>query len=439
VRLSQDKRRVLAWALYDWANSAFATTVMAGFFPIFFKQYLASGQSATESTFLLGSANSAASLVIVLSAPVLGAIADRGGGKKRFLAFFAFMGVVMTAGLFLVQEGAWPLALMLYVAAVLGFSGGNIFYDALLVDVAEEGRLDRVSAFGFALGYMGGGLLFAVNVLMTLYPGFFGLPDAATAVRVSFVCVAVWWALFSIPVMLLVRERHPPDVSGWGRSVRAGLHQLRGTLGHLRQLRTTFLFLVAYWLYIDGVDTIVRMAVDYGLSLGFEARGLMVALLITQFVGFPAALLFGRLGERRGPKQGIMLAIFMYLLVVVWAYQMTSTWEFYLLAVAIGLVQGGIQALSRSLYARLIPRDKAGEFFGFYNMLGKFAAVLGPVLMGWVGVATGSSRVAILSLAALFIAGAVLLALVDEKAGSRAARALEGRGQPLERGGGAAI
>jgi UMF1 family MFS transporter len=221
--------------------------------------------------------------------------------------------------------------------------------------------------------------------------------------------------------------------------VRAGLHQLRGTLGHLRQLRTTFLFLVAYWLYIDGVDTIVRMAVDYGLSLGFEARGLMVALLITQFVGFPAALLFGRLGERRGPKQGIMLAIFMYLLVVVWAYQMTSTWEFYLLAVAIGLVQGGIQALSRSLYARLIPRDKAGEFFGFYNMLGKFAAVLGPVLMGWVGVATGSSRVAILSLAALFIAGAVLLALVDEKAGSRAARALEGRGQPLERGGGAAI
>jgi UMF1 family MFS transporter len=425
--LSEESRRVLAWALYDWANSAFATTVMAGFFPVFFKQYWAVGKAATDSTFLLGSANSAASLVIMLSAPLLGAIADRGGTKKRFLMFFAFTGVAMTGGLFLAAEGAWALALALYVAAVLGFSGGNIFYDALLVDVARESRLERVSAFGFALGYFGGGLLFAVNVLMTLYPAFFGLADASAAVRASFLCVAVWWALFSLPVMLFVQERRPSPVGGRAGSVRAGLRQLRGTLGHLRQLRSAFLFLVAYWLYIDGVDTIVRMAVDYGLSLGFEAEGLMLALLITQFVGFPAAVVFGRIGERRGPRQGIMLAIFVYLLVVLWAYQMTSTWEFYLLAVAIGLVQGGIQALSRSLYARLIPRDKAGEFFGFYNMLGKFAAVLGPVLMGWVGVATGSSRAAILSLAALFVAGAVLLALVDVKGGARAARALEGR------------
>jgi len=419
---------VLAWALYDWANSAFATTVMAGFFPVFFKQYWANGRGAADSTFLLGTANSIASLMIVLSAPVLGAIADRGGAKKRFLAFFAFIGTTMTAGLFLVAQGHWALALAVYIAGVLGFSGGNIFYDALLVDVARESELDRVSALGFALGYIGGGLLFAVNVLMILYPESFGLADAASAVQASFLSVALWWAVFSVPVMLWVKERPRPREGGWVGAVRGGLRQLRDTFRHLRQLRETFLFLVAYWLYIDGVDTIVRMAVDYGLSLGFDSSGLMLALLITQFVGFPAALVFGRIGERRGPKQGIMLAIFVYLLVVLWAYRIDQVWQFYALAVAIGLVQGGIQALSRSLYARLIPRDKAAEFFGFYNMLGKFAAVLGPFFMGWVGVVTGSSRMSILSLAVLFVAGAVLLALVDDKAGRAAARRLEPTG-----------
>jgi UMF1 family MFS transporter len=419
---------VLAWALYDWANSAFATTVMAGFFPVFFKQYWASGRDVADSTFLLGSANSAASLLIVISAPILGAIADRGGAKKRFLGFFAFIGVTMTAGLFLIAEGQWALALALYIAAVLGFSGGNIFYDALLVDVAREQALDRVSALGFGLGYIGGGLLFTINVLMTLSPQSFGLGDTGAAVRVSFLCVAVWWAVFSIPVMLWVEERPGPPGGGWAAAVVGGFRQLRSTFLHLRQLRVTFLFLIAYWLYIDGVDTIVRMAVDYGLSLGFDSGGLMLALLITQFVGFPAALVFGRIGERRGPKQGIMIAIFVYLLVVLWAYRIDEVWQFYVLAVSIGLVQGGIQALSRSLYARLIPREKAAEFFGFYNMLGKFAAVLGPFLMGWVGVLTGSSRAAILSLVVLFIAGALLLALVDERAGQDAARRVEATG-----------
>jgi UMF1 family MFS transporter len=207
--------------------------------------------------------------------------------------------------------------------------------------------------------------------------------------------------------------------------VRDGLRQLVATFAQVRQLRMTFLFLLAYWLYIDGVDTVVRMAVDYGLSLGFEANGLMVALLITQFVGFPAAIAFGRFGQRRGARNGIMTAIFAYLLIILWAYRMEQTWEFYALAAAVGLVQGGIQALSRSFYARMIPRDKSGEFFGFYNMLGKFAAVVGPVMMGWVGVVTGSPRLSILSLAVLFVAGAVLLALVDEGKGREMARALE--------------
>jgi MFS transporter, UMF1 family len=417
------QRGVLAWTFYDWANSAFATTVMAGFFPLFFKQYWSADVVATESTFRLGLANSLASIFVVCLAPLLGALADQAGAKKGFLLFFASLGIVMTGALYLVSMGAWVMALTLYALAVLGFSSGNVFYDALLVSVTSERHYDRVSAYGFAFGYLGGGLLFTLNVVMILYPGAFGFNDAAQAVKLSFISVAIWWGLFSIPLFLWVKE---PAGIGTGRAwISGGFRQLGSTLGKLRQLRTTFLFLLAYWCYIDGVDTIVRMAVDYGLSIGFDANDLMVALLITQFVGFPAALVFGSIGDRRGPKQGIMLAIFVYLMILLWAYRMDSIWEFYLLAMAIGLVQGGIQALSRSLFARMVPRDQAAEFFGFYNMLGKFAVVLGPLLMGWVGVLTQDSRLAILSIGILFILGAVLLNRVDVEKGHQAARMLE--------------
>ncbi len=413
------RRRIIAWALYDWANSTFATTVMAGFFPVFFKQYWAAGMAVTESSFQLGLVNSVASIVMVVLAPLLGAIGDRSGSKKRFLLFFAMMGVVMTGGLFMVAAGHWVLALMLYAFALLGFTGGNIFYDALLVEVARERELDRVSALGYALGYAGGGLLFAFDILLTLHPRTFGLENAAEAVRYAFLSVAVWWAVFTLPLMIFVHAQTSGDMPLL-QAVRGGIRQLAATFHKVRRLRMVGLFLAAYWLYIDGVDTVVRMAVDYGLSLGFEANALMIALLITQFVGFPAALLFGRIGERRGPKQGIMLAIFIYFLVILWAYRMDESWEFYALAVAVGLVQGGIQALSRSFYARLIPTGEAGEFFGFYNMLGKFAAVIGPVMMGWVGVVTGDSRYGILSIALLFVAGGVLLGRVHAPAGRRA-------------------
>ncbi|MES9844592.1 MAG: MFS transporter [Candidatus Sedimenticola sp. PURPLELP] len=419
------RRKVVSWALYDVANSAFATTVMAGFFPVFFKQYWASDMSASESTFLLGNINAFASILVVALAPILGAIADHGGVKKRFLMFFTAMGIVMTGGLYLTAQGNWAMALTLYAMGVLGFSGSMIFYDALLINVAREKELDYISALGFSVGYLGGGVLFAFNVLMVIYPSSFGLPDAATAVRFSFISVAVWWALFSIPVFLFVSEPRPKLDVGWIETVRGGFQRLKATFHQVRALKQTFLFLLAYWCYIDGVDTIVRMAVDYGLALGFEANGLMIALLITQFVGFPAALFFGYLGERRGPRQGIMIAIFVYLLVILWAYRMESQLEFYLLAATIGLVQGGIQSLSRSFYARLIPRDQAGEFFGFYNMLGKFAAVLGPLIMGWVSVLTDSPRLSILAVAVLFIAGGILLAMVKTEEGQEQARLLE--------------
>jgi UMF1 family MFS transporter len=386
---------------------------MAGFFPVFFKHYWNADVAVTESTFRLGLANSMASLLIVLTAPLLGAIGDYLGRRKRMLMGFAFLGLLMTGGLYLVGEGEWQLAATVYVLAVFGFSGSNIFYDSLLPFVSSRDDLDRTSALGFSLGYLGGGLLLGLNVLMTLKPQWFGLSDAAMAVRLSFVMVALWWLVFSLPLMVLVPEpeNHPHGVTP--RVLGIGFRRLGDTLHKIRRLRPVWLFLVAYWLYIDGVGTIVRMAVDYGLSLGFEQKSLILALLITQFTGFPAALLFGWIGSRFGPRAGIFLALLIYTVVTLYGAMMDSVEDFYLLAFAIGLAQGGIQALSRSLYARMIPRGHTAEFFGFYNMLGKFAAILGPLMIGLVGAMTGSPRAGILSLLVLFMAGAMLLIRVN--------------------------
>ena len=418
------KRAVWSWAMYDWANSAFATVVMAGFFPVFFKQYWAAGASASQSTLQLGVANAVASIIIVVAAPVLGAMADYAAARKRFLLLFATLGVVMTGALYFVAAGAWFAAAACYVMATLGFMGGNVFYDALLVSVAEKPRMERVSALGYALGYLGGGLLFAFLVFMTLRPQTFGLADAAAAVRLSFICVAAWWALFAVPLFLFVHEERRAGRPGFASVMRGGFAQLVQTLRHVRQLRTVMVFLAAYWCYIDGVDTIVRMAVDYGLAIGFDAGDLMTALLITQFVGFPAALAFGRVAEVFGTKRAIYIALAVYAGVTLWAARIDTAAEFYGLAVVIGLVQGGIQSLSRAYYAHLIPPDKAAEFFGFYNMLGKFAAVIGPLLMGWVSVVTGNPRASVLALLALFIAGAVLLSRVDDGGAGRAGAGL---------------
>lgn len=414
-------RQQVSWALYDWANSAFATTVMAGFFPVFFKQFWATDLNVTDSTFWLGLINSLASLVIVLLGPVMGAVSDCGGLKKRLLFTFAALGILMSGALFWVAQGQWLFALLLYGAGIIGFSGSNVFYDALLLEVAPRDRLERISAFGFALGYLGGGLLFALNVLMVLQPQRFGLTDAGEAVRWSFLSVALWWAVFSLPVLLFVHEPRPKSRPPMTRLFGRAFGELADTFRHLRRSRMAFLFLIAYWFYIDGVDTIVRMAVDYGLSIGLESSDLLTALLVTQFVGFPAALVFGHWGQRVGPKRGIQTALAVYVLAVLWAWRMDSAWEFYTLAVVIGLVQGGLQALSRALFARLIPPERSGEFFGFYNMLGKFAAVLGPLMVGWVSALSGDPRTGILSVLVLFLIGALLLAKVDVAAGEAAA------------------
>lgn len=410
-------KQEFGWSMYDWANSAFATTVMAGFFPIFFKEYWSQGAAVTKSTAMLGLANSAASIVVAVLAPFLGAIADSGNHKKNFLIFFAYLGALAAGTLYFIDRGDWLGAAVIYGFGIMGFSGSLIFYDALLPGIVQEKRIDFVSALGYAMGYLGGGLLFALNVWMTLSPATFGLATAAEAVRISFISVGAWWGIFTLPLIVFVPEpRLQPAVKA-PSAVRAGWRQLRETFHKVRHLRTIFLFLLAYWLYIDGVDTIIRMAVDYGLSIGFKSEDLIVALLITQFVGFPAAILFGKIGERIGAKRAIFIALGVYLLVVIWAVRMTEKHEFYALAVIIGLVQGGIQALSRSFYSRLIPHEQAAEFYGFYNLLGKFAAIFGPILIGMTGLISKSSRVGIASIAVLFLAGGILLYFVDEQKG----------------------
>ena len=410
---------------------------MAGFFPIFFKKYWSYGTDVNMSTAQLGFGNSIASLIVALMAPVLGAIADRGSARKKFLIFFAYLGVLMTASLFLVGKGQWVWAIFVYTMGIVGFSGANVFYDSLLPAVAGEDKIDYASGLGFSMGYLGGGLLFLINVLMTLMPEAFGLSDSAEAVRYSFVSVSLWWGLFTIFTIKWVQEEKIAVVSSRKTSaIIGGLQQFIGTFRKVRHLKTVFLFLLAYWFYIDGVDTIIRMAVDYGMSLGFASNDLIVALLIVQFVGFPAALGFGKLGQRWGVRKSIYLAICVYMCVTVWGTMMTQRHEFYILAVIIGLVQGGIQALSRSYYSRLIPKAQAGEYYGFYNMLGKFAAIFGPALMGVVGliakrilmpvaptpeqvvyVGQLASRWSIGSILLLFLIGAILLYFVDEEKG----------------------
>lgn len=313
---------------------------------------------------------------------------------------------------------------MLYIVAVLGFTGGNIFYDALLPVVAPERRYDLVSSLGFSLGYLGGGILFALNLWMVLSPGTFGLAGAGAAVQVSFLTVGVWWFLFSLPLFRFVREE--PPAAGTGRpALREAFRQVAGTLRNLRRHRTVFLFLVAYWCYMDGVDTIIRMAVDYGLSIGLEAKDLLLSLLVTQFVGFPAALGFGFLAGKTGTKRALLLAIAVYLIVSVWGTFIETRMEFLALAATVGLVQGGVQALSRSLFGRLIPPGRAGEYFGFYNLTGKFSVILGPLLVGLTGQLARSlgaegplaSRFGISAVVLLFVAGGALLFFVDENRG----------------------
>ncbi len=420
---SASSRPALAWALYDSANSAFSVTVATTFFPIFFKEYWSTANDGAESTFWLGLTISIASLVIACSAPLLGIIADRRGRRKHFLMWFMLMGASATAALFFVQQGHWAIAALCYALGQTGFLGGNVFYDALLPEVSNDDTVHVISGVGYAAGYIGGGILFVVNVLMTLQPERFGLLSAADAVRFSFLTVAAWWVIFALPILFFVKETRPAVIPHFSAVRTTMMIQLRESIILIRRNRALLLFLLAYWVYIDGVDTIITMSVDYLSGIGTPTGELITAILLVQFVAFPFALVFGHIGQKVGAKRAILVAILIYFLVTLFATQLdrvpfiiggVSIPKIYVFACAIALVQGGIQSLSRSLFASMIDRDRSAQLFGFFNVVGKTATIVGPLLLGVVTRTTGSHRLGILSVAILFVIGGILLTRVGQ-------------------------
>ena len=404
-----------SWALYDWANSAYALIVMTAFFPLLLDHYVKISDSEMTATALLGFANSAASLLVVVLAPVLGALGDQYGAKRKLLVAFAVLGVLASLALGLVERGQPLLAALVFACGNVGFAAANGLYDALLVEVTGRDRFDRLSAFGFSLGYTGSLLLFLLCIAMSLQPGWFGLADPIAALRLAFVLVALWWLLFTIPLLIAVLDERPlahPGSSAGGR-VRAAFGELRNTLRELRQFRQAAIFLAAYFLYMDGVYTVIKMAVVYAKVRDFPQEVIIIGIVIVQVVAIPATLAYGRLAGRCGARRMIMLGILAYIVVISAAPWMTTPWHFYGLALLIGLVQGGLQSLSRSLFARLIPTAEAGKYFGFYNMVGKFATVLGPALMAVTALFVGD-RFSITAIPVLLIAGLIPLFFLDD-------------------------
>ena len=418
-------RKVInAWALYDWGNSAFATTIMAAVFPVFYRELaLTAGASEADATAYWAYTTAVALLLVALLGPVLGAVADHTGGKKYYIAFFAGFGILGTALFTFLGDDTYILASVFFTMGNVGFAAANIFYESLLPHIARDEDIDRVSTRGYAMGYVGGGILLVVHALWLTHPEWFFMPGVGFAVRAVFLSVAVWWAAFSIPLFRHVPE--PPVVLGLREVVsplRAGFSRLGHTCRQLLRYRQLLLFLAAFWLYNDGIGTIIKMATAYGNEIGLGMGDMIGALIIMQFVGIPCAFGFGRLARWTGSKRSILLGLGVYTVIAISGYFMRTATHFYVLAFAVGLVQGGTQALSRSLYASMVPRSQAGEFFGFFSTSSKFAGILGPMLFGLVSQSMGSSRLAIVALVVFFVAGGGLLLLVDVEEGIRVAR-----------------
>jgi UMF1 family MFS transporter len=426
-KLGLGRREVRAWAMYDWANSAFWSTVITAVFPEFFSSVAAAGLPPGVATARFATITTAALVVIAILSPILGAIADYAGIRKRMLGGFLAMGASATAAMALIGEGDWVFAATLFMLANIGVTGTIVFYDSLLPFVARQDELDRVSASAYAVGFLGGGLLLAVNLAWIVQPGWFGLPNAVAGIHLSFLSVAVWWVAFSIPLF-----RHVPEPP---REIRAGEAQqnavvaafarIGGTFRELRRYRNACLMLVAFMLYNDGIQTIIRLATVYGAEIGIGRDSLIAAILLVQFAGIPFTFLFGLMAGRLGTVRSIYIALTVYAIMCVFAYQMTTATEFFVLAIAVAMVQGGSQALSRSLFASLIPRQAASQFFGFFSVFEKFAGIFGPAIFAVVATATGSGRGAILSVIGFFVVGGSLLAFVNVAEGQRIAREAE--------------
>jgi UMF1 family MFS transporter len=441
ARLGLDRPELRAWAMYDWAASAMQTTVMVAVFPIYFVKVAGAGLAEGGATQRLATVNTIALVIIALASPVLGAVSDYGGNKKRFIAAFMAVGAAAVVGLFFVHTGDLTLASWLFVLALIGVAGSFVFYEALLPHIARGRELDRVSTAGYALGYVGGGLLLALNLAWIQKPAWFGLPagpgldeSAATLpARLAFLSVAVWWLVFSIPLFRRVPEppaRLEPDEQRGQSPIRMAFVRLGETFRELRGYRQAFLMLLAFLIYNDGIQTIIKMATAYGTELGIDQSALIGAILLVQFVGIPCSFLFGMLAGRIGAKRALFLGLLAYTAISILGYYMKTAAHFYMLAGLVGMVQGGTQALSRSLFASMIPQHKSGEFFGFFSVFEKFAGIFGPLIFAGTIAATGSSRNAILSVIGFFAVGAAILAFVDLDAGQREARAADAAVQP---------
>ena len=427
-RLGLGRPDLRAWAMYDWANSAFQTTIIAAVFPIYFHSVVAVGLGESLSTSRFAWATTIAILIVAMIAPLLGAIADYAAMKKRMLAVFLGIGALSTIAMYWIGPGDWKFALVLFVIGNVGVAGSIVFYESLLPHLVSEHELDRVSSAGYAIGYLGGGVLLAINLAMIQKPAWFGIPDAGTAVRLSLASVGVWWLVFSIPLFRRVPE--PPRVVGVdtapGSSLLAtGVTRLIATFKELRTYKQAFMLLVAFLIYNDGIQTIIRMATTFGTQIGIDQNAMITALLITQFIGIPFAFMFGMLADRIGAKTAVFAGLAVYAIIVILGYNMSSAAHFYALALLVGMVQGGTQALSRSLFASMIPKHKSSEFFAFFGVFERYAGVLGPLVFAVMVEATGQSRNAILAVLGFFIIGAFLLSFVNVEEGRRAARRAE--------------
>ena len=434
--LGLNRPELRAWAMYDWANSALMTTIITAVFPLYYADVASAGEPAGVATWRFAAASTIGMVVIAVLAPILGALADEKPIKKKLLGLFMAIGVTAVGGMFFIEKGDWAFASLLFIVANIGANGSFVFYDALLPHVARPDEVDRVSTAGYALGYVGGGLLLALNLAWIMNPSWFGLPSGpgltasqeTLPVRLAFVSVAVWWLVFSVPLFRTVSEppiELKPGAGQGGQPLREALVRLGETLRELRRYRQGFLMLLAFLIYNDGIGTIIRMAASYGHDLGLGRNEMIASLVIVQFVGIPFAFLFGGLAGRIGPKLSILLGLLVYVGISVLGYFMTTETHFFILAVLVGMVQGGTQALSRSLFASLIPRDRSGEFFGFFAVVEKFAGIFGPLLFGLSIKLTGDARNAILSVIPFFLVGGLLLMLVDVPAGQREAESLE--------------
>lgn len=417
---SQKSKRgaILSWCMYDWANSAFATTIMAAVLPIYYSQVAGVTLPGNTATAYWGYTTAAALLITALLAPIMGAIADYSGSKKKLLMTFAGIGIFATALLYFVTTGDWLMASIFFIVGNIGFATSEVFYNSLLPEVAGPGNIDQVSTKGYALGYLGGGILLGINVLMIEF-----MSDTILATRLSFVTVAIWWAVFTIPIIKNVKE---PKVKSnqvkYDNPLTGGFKRLAATFKELKNYKQLLLFLIAFWVYNDGIGTIIKMATIYGAEIGIDQTTLIGALLMTQFVGIPFAFGFGRLARVLGTKNSIMVGLFVYTMISIGGYFMETALHFWILAFLVGTVQGGTQALSRSLFGSMLPKSKTCEFYGFYGMSSKFAGIIGPLVFAIVTQIAGSSRLSIVSLIVFFIVGGFLLSRVDEKEGIRIAQ-----------------